>query len=56
MLRVLGTQDRQISRVLEILADLITQRFAGNCLVGTTIIPGREWENWVAQDGRPKLE
>lgn len=55
MLRVLGTQDRQISRVLEILADLITQRFPGNCLVGTTIIPGREWENWIAQEGRPKL-
>lgn len=55
MLRILGAQDRQISRILENLADRITQRFTGNCLVGTTIIPGHEWETWVAQDGRPKL-
>jgi hypothetical protein len=55
MLRTLGMQDRRISRILENLADRITQRFAGNCLVGTTIIPGHEWENWIAQDGRTKL-
>ncbi|MBH0191092.1 MAG: hypothetical protein HP492_04860 [Nitrospira sp.] len=55
MLRILGSQDRQISRILESLADRITQRFTGTCLVGTTIIPGHEWETWVAQDGRPKL-
>lgn len=54
-LRLLGTQDRQICHILETLTDIITQRFAGNCLVGTTIIPSHEWENWVAQEGRPKL-
>lgn len=46
VLRALGTQDVQISRVLTTLADRITQRYAGSCLVGTTIIPGREWESW----------
>jgi hypothetical protein len=52
VLRVLGTQDRRGSRVLRVLADQITQRYAGTCLVGTTIIPGREWEQWRAHDGR----
>ena len=52
MLRILGTQDRQVCRILEILADHITQRYAGTCLVGTTIIPGREWETWITQEGR----
>ena len=46
VLRALGTQDPQVSRVLTLLADRITQRYAGSCLVGTTIIPGREWESW----------
>lgn len=46
VLRALGTQDVQVSRVLTTLADRITQRYAGSCLVGTTIIPGREWESW----------
>lgn len=55
MLRVFGTQDRQVCRILEVLADHITQHFVGNCLVGTTIIPGREWESWIAQEGRAKL-
>jgi hypothetical protein len=55
MLRVLGTQDRNTSRILEVLAEHITQCFDGTCLVGTTIIPGREWESWIAQDGRTKL-
>ena len=54
VLRALGTPDRQISRVLTLLADRITQRYAGSCLVGTTIIPGREWESWRSRgDGRP---
>ena len=51
MLRVLGTRDRQVCRILEVLADHITQRYSGTCLVGTTIIPGREWESWIAQEG-----
>lgn len=50
MLRVLGMQDRQMSRILEVLADQITQQFAGDCLVGTTIIPGREWEGWLIRE------
>ena len=52
MLRVLGTRDRHIGRILEVLARQITQRYAGTCLVGTTIIPGREWESWIVQEGR----
>ena len=51
VLRVLGTQDRQVSRVLTVLADHITHRYSGTCLVGTTIIPGRDWEQWRAQEG-----
>jgi len=51
VLRVLGTQDRQVCRVLTFLADQITQRYAGTCLVGTTIIPGQEWEQWRSADG-----
>lgn len=54
MLRVLGTRDRRICHILEVLADHITQRYAGTCMVGTTIIPGREWENWMAQEGRAR--
>jgi len=50
MLRVFGMQDRQMSRILEVLADRITQHFPGNCLVGTTIIPGREWETWLIRE------
>jgi len=55
MLRILGTQDRQISHILEVVAEHITRHFSGNCLVGTTIIPGREWESWIAQDGRSRF-
>lgn len=51
MLRVLGDQDRRVSQVLAVLADRITQRYSGTCLVGTTIIPGREWEYWRARKG-----
>ncbi len=54
VLRALGASDRQVSRVLTVLADRITQRYAGSCLVGTTIIPGREWESWRSRgDARP---
>jgi len=55
VLQVLGTKDRQICRILEVLADHITQYFPGNCLVGTIIIPGREWKSWLAQEGRTAL-
>jgi hypothetical protein len=50
MLRVFRIQDRRMSRILEVLADQITQHFAGDCLVGTTIIPGREWEGWLIRE------
>lgn len=56
LLRVFGMQDRRLSRILEVLADRITQRFSGNCLVGTTIIPGREWERWLIREHRSRPE
>ena len=56
MLRVFGVQDRRLSRILEVLADRITQCFSGNCLVGTTIIPGREWERWLVREHRSRRE
>ena len=46
VLRVRGVQDRRICQVFSLLADLIAQRFSGQCLVGNTIIPGEEWQNW----------
>ncbi len=46
VLRVRGVQDRRAAQVLSLLADLIAQRFSGRCLIGTTIIPGGEWQNW----------
>ena len=46
VLRVRGAPDRRTGQVLSILADLIAQRFSGQCLVGNTIIPGEEWQNW----------
>lgn len=53
VLQVLGAEDGQGGRVLRVLADQITLRYAGTCLVGTTIIPGREWEQWRTHEGRP---
>ncbi|MFN3682015.1 MAG: hypothetical protein ACK4VP_08255 [Nitrospira sp.] len=50
MLRVLGSQDRAVRRIVETLACHITQTFEGHCLVGTTLIPGHEWENWLRKD------
>jgi hypothetical protein len=47
MLQAYGTENRRISQVFEILADRITQHFTGDCLVGTTIILGHEWESWL---------
>lgn len=52
MLRVQAPQGGKGPRVLAALADHITQSYLGRCLVGTTIIPGEQWERWVAQDGR----
>lgn len=46
VLRVRGVQGHDIGQVLSLLADVIVQRFSGQCLVGNTIIPGGEWQNW----------
>jgi hypothetical protein len=46
VLRVRGVQDRRIGQVLSLLTDVVAQRFSGQCLVGNTIIPGGEWQNW----------
>jgi hypothetical protein len=46
VLRVRGVQDRRTGQVLSLLADLIARRFSGQCLVGNTIIPGEDWQNW----------
>ena len=56
LLRVFGMQDRRMSRILEVLADRITHCFPGNCLVGNTIIPGREWERWLVREHRSRRE
>jgi hypothetical protein len=52
VLRVEASRGGAGSRVLAALAEHITQSYCGRCLVGTTIIPGEQWENWVAQAGR----
>ena len=46
VLRVRGVQDRRTGQVLSLVADLVSQRFSGQCLVGNTIISGGEWQNW----------
>ncbi len=46
VLRVRGVQDRRTGQVFSLLADLIARRFSGQCLVGNTIIPGEDWQNW----------
>ncbi len=56
MLRVFGDQNQRMSRILEVLADHITRQFPGDCLIGTTIIPGREWENWLAREYRSRRD
>ena len=55
VLRALGEPDRQVSRVLMVLADRITQEYSGTCLVGTTMIPGQEWEYWRSRCGTRPL-
>ncbi len=54
MLQVLGSQDRQVRRILEILACHVTKNFEGTCLVGTTLIPSLEWESWVTRNSRAR--
>ena len=56
VLRVRGVQDRRICQVFSLLADLIAQRFSGQCLVGNTIIPGGEWQNWKSFEQQRGVE
>ncbi len=49
-LRVDDPKDRAACRVLACLADRIAQRYAGQCLVGNTIIPGGEWQSWKSSE------
>lgn len=49
-LRVDDPKDRPACRILACLADRIAQRYAGQCLVGNTIIPGGEWQSWKASE------
>lgn len=46
VLTAVGTETRGASVILSSAADLLVRRFAGRCLVGNTIIPGREWHSW----------
>jgi hypothetical protein len=46
LLHVAGSHCPAANRVLSCLSDLIVRRFSGQCLIGNTIIPGREWLNW----------
>ena len=46
LLRLDCSQGAAAHRLLSVLSDLIVRRFAGQCLVGNTIIPGGEWLNW----------
>lgn len=54
MLQALGSQDRRVRRIVEILACQITRNFQGTCLVGTTIIPNHEWESWITRISRAR--
>ena len=46
VLQVIGNPTKVASRALSQVADAIVQRYAGQCLVGNTIIPGEEWLSW----------
>jgi hypothetical protein len=46
VLHVAGTQSRAACRILSGAADLLVKHFAGQCLIGNTIIPGGEWLTW----------
>lgn len=52
VLRVMGPEDRATGKVLGFLADLIAERYTGQCLVGNTIIPGDEWSTWKMLEQR----
>jgi len=46
LLHVNGSHGAAANRLLSCVSDLIVRRFAGQCLVGNTIIPGGEWLSW----------
>lgn len=46
VLHVAGRQSSAVCRILARAADLLVQRFSGQCLVGNTIIPAGEWLSW----------
>lgn len=46
VLHVNGSQGATANRLLACLSDLIVRRFAGQCLIGNTIIPGGDWLAW----------
>jgi hypothetical protein len=52
VLRVIGNPTKVASRVLSHVADVIVQHYAGQCLVGNTIIPGEEWLSWKLLEQR----
>jgi len=52
VLQVVGNPSKVTSRVLSHVADAIVQRYAGQCLVGNTIIPGEEWLSWKLLEQR----
>jgi hypothetical protein len=56
VLRLRGVQDRRTGQVLSLLADLIARRFSGQCLVGNTIIPGEDWQNWKSFEQHRRVE
>jgi hypothetical protein len=52
VIQVIGNPTKAASRVLSHVADAIVQRYAGQCLVGNTIIPGGEWLSWKSLEQR----
>jgi hypothetical protein len=44
--RLHHTPERSSGRLLNLVADLITQCFPGTCLVGQTFLSHEEWSNW----------
>jgi hypothetical protein len=52
VLQVIGDPTKAASRVLSHVADAIVQHYAGQCLVGNTIISGGEWLSWKSLEQR----
>jgi len=61
VLRVTGVQGQAANKILSCASDVIARQFSGQCLVGNTIIPGREWLSWKLLEqqrwtGRERVE